>query len=67
MSIKNIEQAKAHLEEQEALYTDGLYNCGWHLGYTDGDERVVLDGDWFTVDDLMAIAIYMEHTQNAKS
>ena len=37
----------------------GLFNLGWYLGWTPGNEDAVLDGD-FTAKDLRAIACYME-------
>lgn len=51
--------AKAHLHD--CLAQDGLFCLGWYLGYTDGRDHAVLDGE-FTADDLDAIACYMRST-----
>jgi len=39
----------------------GLYSLGWYLGWTPGDERAVLDGE-FTAKDLIDIAEHMLKT-----
>lgn len=46
-----------------AIKTDGLYDLGWYLGYTNGNHTATLDGE-FTARDLQEIAKYMlDHQQ----
>ena len=50
---------------KEAIQTDGgLYDLGWYLAWTPGEETAVLDGS-FTAADLHAIADHMEAPVNA--
>jgi hypothetical protein len=54
------EDAEKHLTKMGAVSEDGgLYNLGWYLGWSPGDDEVTLDGK-FTVKDLLAIATYIQ-------
>jgi len=40
----------------------GLFNLGWYLAWTVGEDTATLDGS-FTADDLDAIAAHMRNTK----
>ena len=52
-----LEEAKDILGD--SVEADGLFDLGWYLGYTNGDDEAVLDGS-FTAQQLRAIATYMD-------
>lgn len=46
------------LNKSGSMRPNGLYNLGWYLGYTDGNNYAVLDGE-FSAADLLEIAQYI--------
>lgn len=52
----------AHSVKAAIQEDGGLYDLGWYLGWTPGDEEAVLDGR-FSAAELRAIADHMERTK----
>ena len=51
---------------KEAIRPDGsLFDLGWYLGWTPGDDEAVLDGR-FSIIELRKIADHMEKNMNNK-
>jgi hypothetical protein len=56
----NKKQALEILAKRESVNGESLYNCGWYLSWSPGDQEATLDGA-FDAEELEAIAWWMRN------